>query len=136
MKRLLLLIPILAVALMAVPADQAEATSEFSKVWKAEYLGEDADADFKSVARKANCYVCHVKKEKKDVRNEYGKAVHKFLDKEKYDKEYVKANPEKANQEILEGIKKANELKSTDGRTFKEKLEANELPATDANLDG
>ena len=114
----------------------ALATSEFSKEWKNEYLGEGADEGFVVVGRKAGCYVCHVKDhpDKKKARNEYGKAVHEFLKKDKFTKEYIKANPEKAREEMLEGFKKAGEKKSEDGRTFAEKLKNNELPATDAGL--
>lgn len=112
------------------------ATSEFSKVWKDQYLGDDADADFKKVGRKAGCYVCHVKGEdKKKVRNEYGKTLNEFLKAEDFPKEYVKDHPEEAKAKILEGFKKGNEKKSSDGKTFGEKIEANQLPATDAGLD-
>ena len=111
------------------------ATSEFNKQWKKEYLSDPIDADFKKTARKAGCYVCHVKGEdKKKVRNEYGEAVHKFLDAEEFSKEYVKENPEEAKKRIVEGFKKAGEEKSSDGKTFADKLQANELPATNAGL--
>ncbi|TWU57499.1 hypothetical protein [Rubripirellula reticaptiva] len=111
------------------------ATSEFSKQWKNEYLGDDADEDFKKVGRKAGCYVCHVKGEdKKKVRNEYGQALMEFLKAEDFPKEYVKEHPEEAKAKILEGIKKGNEKKSSDGKTFGEKIKANELPATDSKL--
>lgn len=114
----------------------AFATSEFSKQWKSEYLGgEDVNDDFKKTARKAGCYVCHVKKEdKKKVRNEYGKAIHKFLKAEDFPKDWVKANPEEAKKKIVEGLKKAGEMKSKDGKAFGAKIKANELPATDAGL--
>ena len=115
----------------------ASATSDFNKVWKAEYTkGDDVDADFKKVARKAGCFVCHVKGEKKTSRNEYGTAVSEFLNKDDFPKEYIRASPDEAKAKILEGIKKANDKKSADGRKFGEKLEANELPATDAKLEG
>ena len=109
---------------------------EFSKEWKSEYADKDADPDFYKTVKKANCYVCHVKghPDKKKARNEYGNAVHEYLHKEDFSKEYVKANPEEAKAKILEGLKKANEMKSSDGRTFGEKIESKELPATDAGL--
>ncbi|MGB7327161.1 MAG: hypothetical protein WBD31_19955 [Rubripirellula sp.] len=111
------------------------ATSEFSKQWKNEFLGDDADDDFKKVGRKAGCYVCHVKGEdKKKVRNEYGEALMEFLKAEDFPKEYVKEHPEEAKAKILEGFKKGNEKKSSDGKKFGEKIKANELPATNSNL--
>ncbi|SRR6056297_646948 len=111
------------------------AISQFGKQWKAEYLTDDAPGDLKTIGRKAGCYVCHVKGEdKKEVRNEYGKALHKFLKAEDFPKERIKAEPDKVKAEILEGFKKAGELKSSDGKKFSEKLAEGELPATDAGL--
>ncbi len=131
MKRLALLFGCL--LLLATPA---LAISEFSKQWKNEYLGEDASDEFKKIGRKAGCYICHVKGEdKKKVRNEYGEAMHKYLDSEDFPKEWVKENPEESKKKILEGIKKANEHKSKDGKKFGDKIKNGELPATDAGLD-
>ncbi|MEO1527294.1 MAG: hypothetical protein AAFX06_17840 [Planctomycetota bacterium] len=117
-------------------AGPAMATSEFSKQWKSKYLSaDDVDADFKKSARKAGCYVCHVKGEdKKKVRNEYGTAMQKFLKAKDFPKDYVKANPEEAKKKIFEGFKKTGEIKSKDGKTFAEKLKENQLPATDSGL--
>jgi len=130
MKRLALLMGI-----MVCTATPSFAISEFGRQWKDAYLGSDADPDWVRTGRKAGCYVCHVKGEdKKKVRNEYGEAVHEFLDAEDFPRDYVKANPEEAKAKIREGFKKAGEKKSSDGRTFAAKIEANELPATDAGL--
>lgn len=136
MKRLALYVGLFAfMAATFFGNHHVSATSTFNKQWKEVYLGDDVDADFKKSARKAGCYVCHVKGEdKKKVRNEYGEAVHKYLDAHDFEKEYVRENKEKAAEQITEGLKKAAEEKSSDGRTFGEKLEANELPATNAGL--
>jgi hypothetical protein len=116
-------------------ATPAMATSDFSKEWKNEYLGEGAEAGFVTAGRKAGCYVCHVKEEdKKKVRNEYGMAVQEFLKAKDFPKDYIKANPEEAKKKMIEGFKKAGEKKSKDGKTFAEKIKNNELPATDAGL--
>ena len=137
MRRLSIYLGLFAfVAVTVVGNRSVDATSTFNKQWKEVYLsGDDVDADFKKTARKAGCYVCHVKgKDKKEVRNEYGEAVHQYLDAEEFSKEYVKENEEKAAEQIQEGLKKAAEEKSEDGRTFGEKLEALELPATNSGL--
>ncbi len=113
------------------------ATSEFSKQWKNKYLsGDDVKEEFVKAARKAGCYICHVKGEdKKKVRNEYGQAHLKAgLKAEDFPKDWVKANPEEAKKKILEFFKKANELKSKDGNKFGDKIKNSELPATDAGL--
>ncbi|TVP99283.1 MAG: hypothetical protein EA381_10350 [Planctomycetaceae bacterium] len=112
----------------------AFATNEFNKEWKEHYTGEGADEDFVKTARRAGCNVCHVKGEKKTERNEYGQAVRELLNKEDFTKEWVQANPEKAKELIVAGLKKAGESKSSDGKTFAAKLKAGELPATDAGL--
>lgn len=112
----------------------AFATNEFSKEWKDHYTGEGANEEFVKSARKAGCNVCHVKGEKKTERNEYGKAISELLKKEDFTKEWVAANPEKAKELIVAGFKKAGEKKSSDGKTFADKLKAGELPATDSKL--
>lgn len=130
MKRLALMF-----ALVALFATPSFAISEFGKQFKDQVMDSDAPDEFKKAVKKANCYVCHVKgKDKKEVRNEYGQAVKKFLTAEDFPREYLKSNPEEAKAKILEGFKKANEIKSTDGRTFGEKIKANELPATDSGI--
>ncbi|WP_442507526.1 hypothetical protein SH528x_006455 [Novipirellula sp. SH528] len=130
MKRLAICLGFL--CLLMTPA---MAISEFGKQWKSEYLGEDADADFVKMGKKANCYVCHVKGEKKEeARNEYGKAVHEYLKAEDFPKEYIKDNPEEAKKKIIEGFKKAADHKSKDGKKFGDKIKNKELPATDAGL--
>jgi len=111
----------------------ASATGEFQKEWKTMYLDKDADAVFVKAAKKAGCNVCHIKGEKKTERNEYGMAVHEFLNKANYTKEKLKENPELV-KEIVEGIKKAGEKTSSDEKTFAAKIEAGELPATDSGL--
>ncbi len=135
MRRIAVQFAVLTACMMLI-ASPAMAISEFGKQWKNHYLsGEEVNPDFVKAGRKAGCYVCHVKKkEKKDFRNEYGEAVHKFLKSEDFSKEYVKANPEEAKKKILEGFKKAGEMKSKDEMKFIDKIKANQLPAVDAGL--
>ncbi|TWT94646.1 hypothetical protein [Stieleria varia] len=113
----------------------AMAISEFGKQWKNDYLsGDDVSDEFKSAGRKAGCYVCHVKDhpKKKEARNEYGQALHKYLKKEDFTKEYMKEHPEEAKAKMVEAFKKVNaEHKSKDGTLFGEKIKAGKLPAVD-----
>jgi len=122
------------IAMFGLLASPALATPEFQKEWKSHYLPEDVDPVFKAAAGKAACNVCHVKEAKKTERNEYGKAVSEFLKKEKFTKDWIKANPEEAKKLILEGLEKAGEKKSSDGKTFDEKIKAGTLPATDSGV--
>ena len=129
MKRLATL-----VAIFGLYTSPVFATAEFAKEWKCHYITEDISPEFKSAAGKAGCNVCHVDKAKKTERNEYGKAVKEFLKKEKFTKDWVKENPEEAKKLIVEGLKKAGEKKSSDGKSFSEKIKAGTLPATDSGL--
>lgn len=132
----------LVAAMMVMMTSPAMAITHFRKVWNEHYVprpnapgGDAVDPEFRSVVRKAGCFVCHVKGEdKKEVRNEYGNALAEFLDSEDYDKDRIKAEPEKVQKEILEAFKKVAEKKSKDGKTFGEKIKAGTLPATDAGL--
>ena len=123
--------------MLTLLASPAMATSEFNKQWKNEYLGgDDVDEDFVSAARKASCYICHIKGDpkKKKARNEYGQAINEYLKMKDFPKDWVKENPEEAKTKILEGFKKAGEHESKDGKKFADKIKNNELPATDAGL--
>lgn len=85
------------------------------------------NADLAEAAKAAKCNVCHDKnsKSKKD-KNEYGKAVGKFLSKAEYEK--VKADADAAKKFIDEGLTKAEAEKSSGGKTFGEILKGNKLP--------
>lgn len=119
---------------LAIMVSPALATSEFSKQWKAKYLGgDDVSDEFKSTARKHGCYICHVVKEdKKKVQNEYGKAVKEYLKAKDFPKDYVKENPDEAREKIFAGLEKAGLKKSKDGKEFGEKIKAGSVPATDS----
>lgn len=129
---------LLAAMMMTSPA---MAITHFRKVWNEHYVprkgpgADEVDPEFRTAVRKAGCFVCHVKGEKKEeARNEYGNALHEYLDAENFDKERIKAEPEKVEKEILEAFKKVAEKKSKDGKTFGDKIKAGSLPATDAGL--
>ncbi len=126
MKRLVVLFA------MLVFVSPAFAIDEFSKQWKAHYVGEGASEDFVAAVKAAGCNVCHVKGGKKTERNEYGKAVKEFLDKKDFPKDFIKENPEKVKEMIVAGLEKAGEKKSSDGKTFAEKIKAGMLPAAEA----
>ncbi|MCH1493798.1 MAG: hypothetical protein L7U72_01105 [Rubripirellula sp.] len=124
---------VVTVACLMFLASPVLANSTFSKFWKAEFAGADADEGFQKAVKTQGCYICHINGEdKKKVRNEYGEAIHKYLDAEDFPRDYVKENPEEAKAKILAGFKKAGEHKSKDGKTFAEKIKNNEIPATNS----
>lgn len=120
-------------ATLGLFASPALATNEFSLEWKKLYLTEETAEEFTKTARRAGCNVCHVKGGKKTEHNEYGKAVKELLKKEDFTKDKLKADPELAKK-IVEGLKKAGEKSSSDGKIFADKIAAGTLPATDAGL--
>ncbi|NNE00714.1 MAG: hypothetical protein HKN47_25645 [Pirellulaceae bacterium] len=116
-------------------SSQVSAISLFNKHWKDHYLANNPNRVFVTIARRAGCYVCHVKGEKKqDVRNEYGAALAEHLDADDFPKEWVKKNPDKAKQKIIAAFEKVEEELSKDKRKFGDKINNFELPAVDAGL--
>ena len=124
-------------------APQAMAIGELKKEWAAKYAGDES-GDFQSVARKAGCYICHVKgvKDKKtpESRNEYGTAMAAFLKNKEVKIDDLKAEyknaetKEAAIKKMVYMFEKVGEEKSKDGEAFGAKIKAGKLPATDANL--
>lgn len=104
----------------------ASAFPQFFNEFKAKYVNENGNADDKAFAElvnnKAKCGVCHGKdaqgKENKKIRNEYGKALSKLINKDdKKDKAKI--------QKALETV--AGE-KSPSGATYGERLKEHKLP--------
>jgi len=94
----------------------AHAIKEFKTAFDAMYV-KDGTPLAKAVAE-AKCNVCH-KGDSKKMRNEYGQALAGLL--KKADKE----NTAKIN----EALKKVEDAKAADGKTFGDHLKAGELPS-------
>lgn len=120
----------------------AWAIPEFSKHWKERYLkpfeeGEtkfEPSQDFQKLAKKAGCNLCHIKGLEKTERNEYGIALSKYLKKDDFSKERLKAEPEKVKEEVIAALKKADADISEDGEAFLKKMMAGKLPAVEPKL--
>ena len=111
----------------AILVSPAMALPPFSTAWKGKYVEGNQDQKFVSAYETAKCNVCHdaASKSKKD-KNEYGKAVGKYLTKAEYDK--VKADMEAAKKFIQEGLAKAEAEKNAAGKTYGELLKSGSLP--------
>jgi hypothetical protein len=101
-----------------------------------EYKKYEPSEDFKKLAKKEGCNLCHVKGAKKDVKNEYGEALSEDLNHDTFDKATLKlldkgTDEEKADLEakVIAAFKKAEAMESKDGRKYFEKIKAGELPA-------
>ncbi len=87
------------------------------------------DTKVASVVEELKCNVCHVDKEEKKVRNDYGQALIKCgLTEEKYKE--LKADKEKLAEFVKEIMKKVEAEKSASGATFGELIKAGKAPGT------
>lgn len=124
---LFLLLAVVAVAFSAATVENASALPAFNKQFAATY----AKSKVAEAAKAEKCLLCHDKANPKDKkkRNEYGMALSKFITKDDY--KNLKDDKDKLKEKIEEAFTKAGELKSSDGKTFAEKMEAGELPAAE-----
>ncbi len=113
---------------VALCVSQASALPPFNKEWTAKYVEGNGNAAFVEAVGTAKCNVCHFGKSKKD-KNEYGKAVGKYLTKKDY--EAVKADADAAKKYVQEGLAKAEAEKSASGKSFGEMLKGGELPSAE-----
>lgn len=130
MKRFLLVL--FAASLTVSTVSPAFAIKPLNDQFKALYAGDKADEDYKKLVGEAKCNVCHVNKEKKTVRNPYGKALHEVMEKMEFPfEEYKKSKEKEKYTEQLEAIfKKVSEEKSGDEehKTFADRIKAKLLP--------
>ena len=108
----------------ALLVHSASALPPFNKEWMTKYKEGNSNAKFVEAVDVAKCNVCHKGMSKKD-RNEYGKAVAKYLTKAKYNE--IKDDEAKAKQYILDGLQKAESEKAPNGKTYGELLKAGVL---------
>jgi len=120
MKRACLFI---AASLMAIAwsLQSASALPPFNAEWKNKYNPGDKNPAY----AEAKCNVCHEGMSKK-MKNEYGKAVGKFLTKAKYTE--IKEDEAAAKKYILEGLQKAADEKNAAGKSYGELIKGGKLP--------
>ena len=105
---------------MGFSLQSASALPPFNKEWVAKYNTPE-----KAAFTEAKCNVCHAGESKK-MKNEYGKAVGKYLTKAKYNE--IKEDEAAAKKYILEGLQKAEADKNAAGQTYGEVLKAGKVP--------
>ena len=126
MKRIVLTL-VIASLILGLSLNTAYAIKPFKDEFDAKYVKDATNTEFVDAVKKANCNLCHGKnaegKDDKKVRNAYGKALDKLLDK----KEDAK-NKEKI-QAALDTV--AGEKSNPDdpsSPTFGELLKQGKLP--------
>jgi hypothetical protein len=110
---------------IATTLSSAWALPPFNKEWTAKYVEGNSNAKFVEAVSEAKCNVCHEGTSKK-MKNEYGKAVGKYLTKAKYNE--IKEDEAAAKKYILEGLQKAEAEKNGSGKTFGELIKEGTLP--------
>ncbi|HEY4310234.1 MAG TPA: hypothetical protein VGN12_12355 [Pirellulales bacterium] len=106
----------------------ARAIAPFKKEFDELYVKDSKNEAFVAAAKKANCLICHGKnaegKEDKKVRNAYGKALDKLLDK----KDDAK-NVEKIRAALETVAKEKSNPDDASSPTFGELLSEGKLPS-------
>jgi hypothetical protein len=125
MKKVCVCLALIVVA-MGWSYQSASALPPFNKEWMAKYKEGSSNAKFVEAIDTAKCNVCHEGMSKK-MKNEYGKAVGKYLTKAKYNE--IKENEAEAKKYIVEGLQKAEAEKAASGKSFGDMFKAGELPA-------
>jgi hypothetical protein len=112
---------VMALVAMGFSMQSASALPPFNKEWVAKYNADGKNAAYND----AKCNVCHAGESKK-MKNEYGKAIGKFLTKAKYNE--IKDDSAAAQKYILEGFEKTAAEKNAAGTTYGDLLKAGKLP--------
>ncbi|MFV2067697.1 MAG: hypothetical protein ACC645_12035 [Pirellulales bacterium] len=119
-----------------LPTSPTLAIPPFWKQFEAKYVTDNANKQAAETLKAARCTVCHIKGQKKKVRNPYGAALSKLLDKKNFAKERIKAEPEKVKQEIVAALDKVASIKADAANdkspTFGERIAGGKLPASPA----
>jgi hypothetical protein len=124
-----------AAVLAAWGAQDADALPPFKKAFQTTYVDSGSEA-LKAAFKKGSCYTCHVKGEKKEVQNAYGKALNELIpgnakERLKAAKENGTKDAEEAEllKELAAAFKTAEGLSATEGGpTYGERLKAGKLP--------
>ena len=117
------------VALSSLLASPSLALAPFKKAF-AERYEKDASDEFKAVIKKAGCNICHVKGEKKTVRNAYGKALDELI--EGSGKDRLKEDKDAVMKEFAEAMEKLECEKIGEGEeTWGDLFKAGKLPPSE-----
>lgn len=121
------------VLLTANTMTPALAVSKLKKAFAAQYAGEKASEELKELVKDAGCYACHVKGEKKKVRNDYGKALEKAFEKNEFPLKDWEKDQDKYADKLKDIFKKVEGEKSgfEEHKTFGDRIKANLLPGGD-----
>jgi len=125
-------------AAVALISPKAEAIAPFKKAFQQKYVDSSDDDAFKQAFKKTSCNTCHVKGEKKPVRNAYGDELAKIIDGNANERikaagkeggsDGRKAETAKVLIELDVAFGKVEKVKSPSGQAYGEMLKNGELP--------
>lgn len=137
MKRFALLC-VACMTTVALISPKAEAIAPFKKAFQQKYVDTTDNDEFKQDFKKSSCNACHVKGEKKTVRNAYGDELAKILEGNANERikaagkeggsDGRKAETEKVLKELDVAFGKVEKAKASSGQTYGEMLENGEIP--------
>jgi tRNA U54 and U55 pseudouridine synthase Pus10 len=127
MKKFVVCLIVAAVALSLT--NSAYAVGAFQKQFVKSYTSETKNKVFFEAVAKAKCNVCHYGKSKK-MRNDYGTALSKLLDKSEFKTSLVKADPEGAEKKIVAAFEKVAKMKNGKGLLYGDLIKQLKLPGT------
>jgi hypothetical protein len=99
----------------------------FKKTFDDKYV--TADPALKAKVDQAKCNVCHFGLNKKQ-RNDYGKALSKYLKKADFGAARLKDKPAEVTKEVLDALEKVAAEKNPAGEAYGDRLKAGNLPGT------
>lgn len=130
---------IIAVLTMGGLVQPGFAMPQFKKAFDEKYTNKSDNDEFKAAAKKEGCNICHIKGEKKNVQNDYGKELAKLIEGDA-EHRLKDADAEGKKDEELEKIlkeldaafPKVEEMKNKAGETFGARMKEHKLPSDPA----
>jgi len=138
MKKAVVLLAVCAIALgwTLGAVKPAGAVAFFKAQFEQRYVKENptspSEEKLADSFKTTKCFVCHVKGKEKKIRNEYGEALSKLLDKDNFKADRREAEPDKCAQEVQAALEKVEAMHSKPdpaSPTYKDLIEAGMLPA-------
>ncbi len=121
----------------AIFCSSAGALPPFKKAFGEKYTDKEKDPEYFNLVRKTGCEVCHVKGEKKNIQNAYGRQLHDLIEGDAADrlKEAGAKGPEakeKETQALLAefdaATDKVAEMENKDHVKWGDRIKAGQLP--------
>jgi len=126
-------VTLLTLAVLSAP--HAFAEKIYGTLWREKYVpsepSTEAEESWAAAAKKARCYLCHLKGKGKKYCNTYGDVLSEWLKSDDYKSDRIKAEAEKVRTEILQALGRAEVIGDTCGTTFGELFRAYKLPNAD-----